>query len=436
MEYTIQELAENIYHHKSKKYFEEVLNSFENENYRSSVVMLYTVVICDLVFKLTDLEEIHGDAKAEKILRDLEVEKEDNPVSSAWEAELIEKSFKEAKLLENDVYTHVETLKKYRNLAAHPVLNSMDILYRPNKELAESLIKNMLEGLLIKHPLFTKNVFSPFMEEMERIKDDFPTQERLKTYLDSKFFVHFNKELTEYMFKNLWKIVFKNDGEREKRNRKINHDVLLIIYNKYQHILLEYIKKEQAFFSDFLDKESILTKLIDFLSLYPEIYYLLQEHTQELLKNRVGKNTSWLVRGIFISISLKEHFKYIDSKIHSTGGFYNQPYIQTHFLTRDDVAFFYKIAKEKGILNEFYNLMISHYYHSGSYNGADISFERCIRPFYEEFNKEQFEILLSEANYNPQCYDGKYGNRNKLLLEVSKKVISDKDVEGTYTNIF
>jgi hypothetical protein len=74
------------------------MNSFENENYRSSVVMLYTVVICDLVFKLTDLEEIHGDAKAEKILKDLEVKKEENPVSPAWEAELIEKSFKESKI--------------------------------------------------------------------------------------------------------------------------------------------------------------------------------------------------------------------------------------------------------------------------------------------------------------------------------------------------
>ncbi|ASS96630.1 hypothetical protein [Peribacillus simplex] len=385
---------------------------------------------------MTDLEEIHGDVKAEKILKDLEVDKEENPVSPGWEAELIEKSFKEAKLLENDVYTHIETLKKYRNLAAHPVLNSMDILYRPNKELTESLIKNMLEGLLIKHPLFTKNVFSPFMDEVERIKNDFPTQERLKTYLESKFFAHFNKELTEYMFKNLWKIVFKNDGEQEKRNRKINHDVLLIIYNKYQNILFEYIKKEPAFFSDFLDKESILTYLIDFLSLYPEVYFLLQEHTQELLKNRVEKNTSWLVRSIFISNSLKEHFKYIDSKIHSTGSYYNQPYIQTHWLTKDDVAFFNELAKEKGIVNEFYDLMISHYYHTGSYDGADISFERCIRPFYEEFNKEQYETLLSETNYNPQCYDGKYGSRNKILLEVAKKVMPDIDLEGTYTNIF
>ncbi|MGM0890302.1 MAG: hypothetical protein ACQEW5_25945 [Bacillota bacterium] len=399
--------------------------------------MLYTVVICDLVFKLTDLKEIHGDAKAEKILNDLEVEKELNPVSPAWEAELIEKSFKEAKILENDVFTHIETLKKYRNLSAHPVLNSMDILFRPSKELSESLIKNMLEGLLTKHPLFTKNVFSPFMEELERIKDNFATEVRLETYLDSKFFVHFNKELTEYMFKNLWKIVFKNDAEPAKRNRKINYDVLLIIYKNYQTILLEYIKKEPAAFSDYLDKDNILTNYIDFLSRYPEVFHLLQEHTQEILKNSVKKKKSWLVRSIFISESLRDHLVFIDSNIHGeTYHFRNAPYSQSYLLTQKDVVYLNELAKANGTLSEFYDLMISHYSHSGSFDDADYSFDRCIRPFYEEFNKEQFKTLLDEVTYNPQCYGGMYGSRNKRLLEPAQKLIPDIDVEDTYKILF
>ncbi|WP_342715413.1 hypothetical protein AAG068_18600 [Bacillus paramycoides] len=198
-------------------------------------------------------------------------------------------------MLENDVYTHIKTLKTYRNLCAHPVLNSMDILYRPNKEQAESLIKNMLEGLLTKHPLFTKNVFVPFMVEIERIQHDLSNQERLETYIESKFFVHFNKELTEYIFKNLWKIVFKNDGKRENDNRNINYKVLLIIYKKYNEILFNYIKKNPDYFSDFLDKETILSKLFDFLSRYPEIYSLFRNHTQEILNKRASKKTAGLL---------------------------------------------------------------------------------------------------------------------------------------------
>ncbi|PJN57585.1 hypothetical protein [Bacillus mycoides] len=383
MEFSIEQLANKIHHHKTKQYFEEVLRSFENENYRSSVVMLYTVVICDLVFKLKDLKEIYGDSKAAKILEDLENQKDENPVSSEWENKLIDKSFKEAKILENDVYTHIDTLKKYRNLSAHPVLNSMDILYRPNKELVEALIKNMLEGLLTKHPLFTKKVFVPFMEEVERIKSDFPNEEKLEIYLNSKFFIHFNNELIEYMFKNIWKCVFQKEGENEVRNREINYKVLLIIYKKYKHFLYEYIGKESAFFSGFLDKEITLTKIIDFLFQYPEVYRLLEPHTQELLKKRAKNDSQSIVRAVFVSDTLKEHFKYVDSEIHMMGGkFYNTPFTRTYLLKELEVTTFYNLAKEEESLNEFYELMIRHYYHSGSYDGAHRSFELCIRPFF------------------------------------------------------
>ncbi|UII55434.1 hypothetical protein LS684_17640 [Cytobacillus spongiae] len=144
MEHNLAELVEGIYHQKTKEYFEEVLSSYEHQNYRSAVVMLYTVVICELIFKLNDLKDIHNDLKAKKILEDLEADKEDNPVSPDWENNLIEKAFKEAKLLENDVYIHITTLKRYRNLSGHPVLNSIEILHRPNKELVQSLMINML----------------------------------------------------------------------------------------------------------------------------------------------------------------------------------------------------------------------------------------------------------------------------------------------------
>lgn len=435
-ENTIQVLATKIYHQKTKEYFEEVLNTFENGNYRSSIVMLCTVVICDLVFKLKDLEEIHGDAKAAKILEDLNAAKEANPVSPDWENQLIEKSFIEAKLLENDVYTHITTLKRYRNLAAHPVLNSMDILYRPNKEQAESFIKNMLEGLLTKHPLFTKNIFIPFMIEIERIQRDLPTQERLETYLDSKFFVHFNKELTEYIFKNLWKIVFKNNEQREKANRNINYKVLLIIYNKYNDILFDYIKNNADYFSDFLDDDTILANLFNFLAQHPEIYPLFRNHTQEILKNRATKKRNWFIRSSFMSESLKGHFKAIDSKIHGSGEYYNQPYVHLYYLRREDVELLNELARKEGIISEFYDLMISHYYHSGAFSNADHTFDICIEPFYEEFNKEQFETLLQKVNDNPQCYNGMFGDRNKILLPAAKKVMPNTNIEEIYTNIF
>ena len=37
---------------KTKEYFKEVYSSYCIGNYRSAVVMLWTVIVCDLLFKL------------------------------------------------------------------------------------------------------------------------------------------------------------------------------------------------------------------------------------------------------------------------------------------------------------------------------------------------------------------------------------------------
>ncbi|RST76549.1 hypothetical protein D4T97_005150 [Siminovitchia acidinfaciens] len=388
---------------------------------------------------MNDLKDIHNDDKAKKILEDLEADKEENPVSPDWENNLIEKAFKEAKLLENDVYTHITTLKRYRNLSGHPVLNSLEILYRPNKEIVQSLMINMLEGLLTKHPLFTKNVFVPFMVEIERIKNDFSTEERLEIYLESKFLVHFNKELVEYIFKHLWKSVFKSNGEKETKNRNVNYKVLLIIYRRYEEILFEFIKKETAHFSDFLDENShILDKFVDFLSKYPNVYPFLKEHTRQILTNRIKDKKQLTVKSYFLTDSIKTHLKRLDDEFHTTGEYYyyNQPYEHYHILEKDNIEFLFNICQKYDALPEFYDLMISHYYHSGHYNTADYTFGYCISPYFKGFSKEQLELLFKEANSNPQCYAGRYAKGNhKKLLETAKSLLGD-DVEEKYKNLF
>jgi hypothetical protein len=84
----------------------------------------------------------------------------------------------------------------------------------------------------------------------------------------------------------------------------------------------------------------------------------------------------------------------------------------------------------------FYDLMISHYYHSGSYQAADFMFIRCIEDYFENFSKEQFETLFKEAVYNPQCSgrrESKYEHRK--LIEAAKKV-GIVDVETKYATLF
>lgn len=54
---SIDELSEQIYSAKTREYFDEVIQSYYVGNYRSATVMLYSVVICDIVYKLNELIE-------------------------------------------------------------------------------------------------------------------------------------------------------------------------------------------------------------------------------------------------------------------------------------------------------------------------------------------------------------------------------------------
>lgn len=89
-EYSIELQAEHIFNSKTKEYFHEVLSSYINGNYRSALVMLWTVTVTDLVFKLQDLVHIYGDTTAEGILKDISNKQNSNKTSPQWEVDLVD----------------------------------------------------------------------------------------------------------------------------------------------------------------------------------------------------------------------------------------------------------------------------------------------------------------------------------------------------------
>ena len=53
----------------------EVLSSYQHENFRATTIMLWSVVIADIIFKLQFLYYSYGSEKAKKILEDIEHKK-------------------------------------------------------------------------------------------------------------------------------------------------------------------------------------------------------------------------------------------------------------------------------------------------------------------------------------------------------------------------
>jgi UDP-galactopyranose mutase len=89
-EFSIETRSQNIFHSKTKEYFEEVVSSYQAGNYRSAVVMLWSVVVCDLLFKLQYLVDMYGDETARAILKEVSDLQEKDKKLSTWEHKLIE----------------------------------------------------------------------------------------------------------------------------------------------------------------------------------------------------------------------------------------------------------------------------------------------------------------------------------------------------------
>ena len=200
--YSIEQNAEQIYHPKTKEYFKEVIQSYINGSYRSAVVMLYSVVICDLIYKLQDLKELYDDETAKAILTKIEEEQEKAPNSGGWEGVLIEEVKNRTFLLEPADKISLDSLRLHRHLSAHPVLTQQDLLSTPNKETVRALIRNMLEGLLVKNPVMSKKVFATILEDLDRHKSFFTDDSSLENYIESRYLKNTNELMINTMRKN------------------------------------------------------------------------------------------------------------------------------------------------------------------------------------------------------------------------------------------
>ena len=230
MEQNISELKEQIYFPRTKEYFEEVERSFYNENYRSAIVMLYSVVIADLLFKLEELKDYYLDSIAEGILEDINRMRENNPKTSEWENKLIENIKDKTNIIEPYVLTNIEDLKNVRNFSAHPSLNQNNELIRPSREKTLGLIKEMLIGIFIRPPLFIKKITNNLLEDISSKKEDFlEDSEKFKKYIEKKYFERIPENMIISIFKDFWKLTFKLDNEDCNDNRKINLELLMLI---------------------------------------------------------------------------------------------------------------------------------------------------------------------------------------------------------------
>lgn len=403
MENTLNELKEQIYFSKTKEYFEEVEKSFYSENYRSAVVMLYSVVIADLLYKLEELRDYYSDNIATNILKEVNDKRKHNPKSSEWENELIEKVSKQSEILESYTITNIEYLKNIRNFSAHPALNQNNELIRPSREQTLGLIKNMLNGIFIRPPLFIKKITDNILEDIASKKEDFLIDEkRFDKYLFKKYYEKIPEKMLINIFKDIWKLTFKLDNEECNENREINLKFLILTMKRYKISILEDMKKDIGKYNNISENSNIVVYLVEFMYYYPESYNYLSEQNKIIIDVATNNKKEYRILSFYLYNNFEEQLN--DIKV-------------DYFINAKTKQLFEKKVQEDG--NEI--LLIDKYIEflseSGCYNDADSNFEKFIRPYIDKMQPSQIVKLIECINNNNQVFGRRwaYHDNNDII---------------------
>lgn len=99
-DYSIELSSEDIFDSRSRRNFSEVYECYAIGHYRSATVMLWSVVITDILFKLDQLANLYSDTAAQAILATVSTFQASNPRSPEWELTLVRDVHSKTELIE------------------------------------------------------------------------------------------------------------------------------------------------------------------------------------------------------------------------------------------------------------------------------------------------------------------------------------------------
>lgn len=405
IDYSIESSFERIQNVHTREYFQEVYQTFVNGNYRSSTVMLYSVLICDLVYKMRDLRDLYGDSKAKKILDEIESMQSRNPNSSEWESKLIEFIKDRTTLLEASDIVAIESLQKFRHLSAHPVLNNADLLFSPNRDTVKALMINILQGVLTNPPFFSNKIFDIMLEDLAEVKERITEFSKLQKYVKSRYLDRLKDSDFTKVFRSLWKVVFIADDLNSILNNNVNYSVLKIFILHNKQSCVQFLTSEPRYYSN-INKDENVSKLMRLLANFPEFYSLLESSLRLLIESKISSDDEFRFISWYKSVSLKSHI--LDLK---PDEFESIPFAAFRFIN--------SLCEQEGCKDELLNFAIDYFGHSNSFDSTQNRYENIIDQIIKDLNVTQTKRLLEVSDNNNQIYR-RIGMKNKL------KIIADK----------
>jgi hypothetical protein len=416
-DYSLELAAERITDARTKKYFSEVMVSYSSGCFRSSVVMLWSVAICDILFKLVQLAEHYGDSVAKGILRDIEAARLANPKSPEWEWKLVEEVKARTQLLEAGDYASLEALQKHRHLSAHPILSASEALFEPNKETARAHIRNTLEGVLTKPAIMTKKIFDAFVEDLEANAAVLPDKSSLTKYLIAKYFSHLVPVVEQAIFRSLWRLVFRSDDSRCETNRTINFRALTILYEHRKDNLKAAVGGDRDYFSEVGLIGTRFDYFMRFIGTHPELFPLLTDAAKIPLEGAAKASLSNFARAWFLSPDVNRHLETVRKRIAD----------DKQYMSGEAFEDLLDASREAGVEAKALDIAITQFGLSVNFDMADGYFTSLIKPLLPRFTKDQLIDLVKAIESNGQVYGrSRAASHHRLIVNILDAAFANK----------
>lgn len=206
----------------SRNYFKEILQSYYSQNYRATIVLLYSFVIYDLFTKLQNMAN-EGDKKATNKLTEINAMIADDEKYSKVENEVIRFYKDNCPLYFDKFIEDIEYLKNCRNKCAHLKVND-NTLFVPSDYHARMLICSMYDHILSVKAPFIMDLFSIARADVERYAEsisripDKGLDEAIKKAIIDKYLKRMTYDSLKKSYKTFIRLLFVSDAEECIKN--------------------------------------------------------------------------------------------------------------------------------------------------------------------------------------------------------------------------
>jgi hypothetical protein len=395
--YSIEKSADSIHNLKTKEYFGEVLSSYAVGNNRAAVAGLWTVVVCDLLFKLQELRDIYNDPKAIALLQEVEQKQSQNPNSPQWEEFLLDQVKVRTLLIDPSEYSSLKHLHDQRHLSSHPIItNHTTELSTPSTETVRALIRASLDGILCKPPILSNNILESIVVDIASNKVMLPGASKLEAYLAAKYYNNLAPPVAAALFKQMWKFVFRLDNLEATANRSENYIAISLLVKMFRNEIENHFMAEPQYYSSINPDPVILFWLCRFFSTFPNLY----AHTDAALKSplltHVGANDDSEVVAWFLAINMHAHLQRLLAKAQIESSFSPSAEVMMLLIKQCD---------EPALIQAFNLLCVKIYGSSRSFREADSRYNTYIRSLLPSFDVNTLSSLVEAIENERQTWD-------------------------------